>query len=154
MHSFQCAAGIVRLQKDVTNSSERPGGVCLHVGFRVFLCSYSLEGLSGIQEELRGSTIQEPRDLERSRMPRHNSDDRGSLVSLTEEQEEWDEDSRLQEQVSPETHTHDLHNGVQIRSLYLDQLKTTLDWVLMTHVPIRGDLFILILCFVLLVTFL
>ncbi|XP_027869711.1 A-kinase anchor protein 13 isoform X3 [Xiphophorus couchianus] len=60
--------------------------------------SYSLEGLSGIQEELRGSTIQEPRDLERSRMPRHNSDDRGSLVSLTEEQEERDEDSRLQEQ--------------------------------------------------------
>ncbi|XP_014826311.1 PREDICTED: A-kinase anchor protein 13-like isoform X2 [Poecilia mexicana] len=60
--------------------------------------SYSLEGLSGIQEELRGSTIQEPRDLERSRMPRHNSDDRGSLVSLTEEQEEREEDSRLQEQ--------------------------------------------------------
>ncbi|XP_008403048.1 A-kinase anchor protein 13 isoform X7 [Poecilia reticulata] len=60
--------------------------------------SYSLEGLSGIQEELRGCTIQEPRDLERSRMPRHNSDDRGSLVSLTEEQEEREEDSRLQEQ--------------------------------------------------------
>ncbi|XP_054900754.1 A-kinase anchor protein 13 isoform X2 [Poeciliopsis prolifica] len=59
--------------------------------------SYSLEGLSGIQEELRGSTIQEPRDLERSRMPRYNSDDRGSLVSLTEEQEEREEDSRLQE---------------------------------------------------------
>ncbi|XP_043954461.1 A-kinase anchor protein 13 isoform X3 [Gambusia affinis] len=60
--------------------------------------SYSLEGLSGIQEELRGSTIQEPRHLERSRMPRHNSDDRGSLVSLTEEQEDREEDSRLQQQ--------------------------------------------------------
>ncbi|MEQ2180422.1 hypothetical protein GOODEAATRI_001083 [Goodea atripinnis] len=61
---------------------------------------YSLEGLSGIQEELRGSTIQEHRILEHSRMPRHNSDDRGSLVSLTEEQEEREEDSRLHEQVS------------------------------------------------------
>ncbi|KAM4744287.1 A-kinase anchor protein 13 isoform 2-T4 [Anableps anableps] len=60
--------------------------------------SYSLEGLSGIQEELRGSTIQEPRILEHSRMPRNNSDDRGSLVSLTEEQEEREEDSRLHEQ--------------------------------------------------------
>ncbi|XP_038148804.1 A-kinase anchor protein 13 isoform X2 [Cyprinodon tularosa] len=57
--------------------------------------SYSLEGLSGIQEELRGSTIQEPCILEHSRMPRQNSDDRGSLVSLTEEQEEREDDSRL-----------------------------------------------------------
>lgn len=60
--------------------------------------SYSLEGLSGIQEELRGSSIQEPSVLERSRMPRLNSDDRGSLVSLTEEQEEREEDSRMNEQ--------------------------------------------------------
>ncbi|XP_035992138.1 A-kinase anchor protein 13 isoform X3 [Fundulus heteroclitus] len=60
--------------------------------------SYSLEGLSGIQEELRGSAIQEPRVLAQSRMPRYNSDDRGSLVSLTEEQEEREEDTRLHEQ--------------------------------------------------------
>uniref|UniRef100_A0A8P4KFL0 Si:dkey-172h23.2 n=1 Tax=Dicentrarchus labrax TaxID=13489 RepID=A0A8P4KFL0_DICLA len=57
--------------------------------------SYSLEGLSGGQEELRGPTIQGPRILEPSRMPRHDSDDRGSLVSLTEEQEELGEHSRL-----------------------------------------------------------
>ncbi|KAM4596554.1 A-kinase anchor protein 13 isoform 6-T6 [Fundulus diaphanus] len=60
--------------------------------------SYSLEGLSGIQEELRGSAIQEPRVLAQSRMPRYNSDDRGSLVSLTEEQEEREEDTRLHDQ--------------------------------------------------------
>ncbi|XP_041814727.1 A-kinase anchor protein 13 isoform X2 [Chelmon rostratus] len=57
--------------------------------------SYSLEGLSGGQEELRGPTTQGPRILEPLRMPRHDSDDRGSLVSLTEEQEELGEQSRL-----------------------------------------------------------
>ncbi|XP_078017755.1 A-kinase anchor protein 13-like isoform X1 [Epinephelus lanceolatus] len=57
--------------------------------------SYSLEGLSGVQEELRGPTAQGPRILEPSRMPRHDSDDRGSLVSLTEEQEELGEHGRL-----------------------------------------------------------
>ncbi|XP_070758273.1 A-kinase anchor protein 13 [Enoplosus armatus] len=57
--------------------------------------SYSLEGLSGGQEELRGPTAQGPRILEPSRMPRHDSDDRGSLVSLTEEQEELGEHGRL-----------------------------------------------------------
>lgn len=56
--------------------------------------SYSLEGLSGAQEELRGPTIQGPRILEPSRIPRHDSDDRGSLVSLTEEQEELGEHGR------------------------------------------------------------
>uniref|UniRef100_UPI0037E78D90 A-kinase anchor protein 13 n=1 Tax=Semicossyphus pulcher TaxID=241346 RepID=UPI0037E78D90 len=57
--------------------------------------SYSLEGLSGGQEELRGPTTQVPRILEPLRMPRHDSDDRGSLVSLTEEQEELGERIRL-----------------------------------------------------------
>ncbi|XP_071346230.1 A-kinase anchor protein 13 isoform X3 [Trachinotus anak] len=57
--------------------------------------SYSLEGLSGGPEELRGSSTQGPRILEPLRMPRHDSDDRGSLVSLTEEQEELGEHGRL-----------------------------------------------------------
>ncbi|XP_044038305.1 A-kinase anchor protein 13 isoform X3 [Siniperca chuatsi] len=57
--------------------------------------SYSLEGLSGGQDELRGPTAQGPRILEPSRMPRHDSDDRDSLVSLTEEQEELGEHGRL-----------------------------------------------------------
>ncbi|XP_035009533.2 A-kinase anchor protein 13 isoform X3 [Hippoglossus stenolepis] len=59
--------------------------------------SYSLEGLSGVQEELRGPTPQGPRILEPLRIPRQDSDDRGSLVSLTEEQEELGEHERLQE---------------------------------------------------------
>ncbi|XP_070845800.1 A-kinase anchor protein 13 isoform X4 [Chaetodon trifascialis] len=59
--------------------------------------SYSLEGLSGGQEELRGPTTQGPRILEPLRMPRHDSDDRGSLVSLTEEQEELGEHCRLRD---------------------------------------------------------
>ncbi len=66
----------------------------------VCLYSYSLEGLSGGQEELRGPTAQGPRILEPSRMPRHDSDDRGSLVSLTEEQEELGEHGRLHDPVS------------------------------------------------------
>uniref|UniRef100_A0A3Q2ZL98 Si:dkey-172h23.2 n=1 Tax=Kryptolebias marmoratus TaxID=37003 RepID=A0A3Q2ZL98_KRYMA len=57
--------------------------------------SYSLEGLSGVQEELRGSNIQGPRVQEPWRMPRQDSDDRVSLVSLTEEQEELEEQNRL-----------------------------------------------------------
>lgn len=66
----------------------------------VCLYSYSLEGLSGGQEELRGSTAQGPQILEPIRMPRHDSDDRGSLVSLTEEQEVLGEHDRLRDQVS------------------------------------------------------
>ncbi|XP_062275977.1 LOW QUALITY PROTEIN: A-kinase anchor protein 13 [Scomber scombrus] len=62
--------------------------------------SYSLEGLSGGQEELRRPTTQGPRILEPLRMLRHDSDDRGSLVSLTEEQEEMEEHSRLDNQKS------------------------------------------------------
>ncbi|XP_061749530.1 A-kinase anchor protein 13 isoform X2 [Nerophis ophidion] len=50
--------------------------------------SYSLEGLSGGQEEVNGLTRRGPRIQEPSRMPRHDVDERGSLVSLTEEQEE------------------------------------------------------------------
>ncbi|KAM9764912.1 A-kinase anchor protein 13 isoform 4-T5 [Menidia menidia] len=57
--------------------------------------SYSLEGLSGGRDDLRGSTGQGPRLPEPTRMPRHDSDDRGSLVSLTEEQEEREENDRL-----------------------------------------------------------
>ncbi|XP_056256356.1 A-kinase anchor protein 13 isoform X2 [Seriola aureovittata] len=57
--------------------------------------SYSLEGLSGGPEELRGPTTQGPRILEPLRMPRQDSDDRGSLVSLTEEQEELGDHGRL-----------------------------------------------------------
>nr|XP_057934775.1 A-kinase anchor protein 13 isoform X3 [Doryrhamphus excisus] len=49
--------------------------------------SYSLEGLSG-QEEVRGLMGPGPRIQEPSGVPRHDADDRGSLVSLTEEQEE------------------------------------------------------------------
>ncbi|XP_029353314.1 A-kinase anchor protein 13 isoform X3 [Echeneis naucrates] len=56
--------------------------------------SYSLEGLSGGPEELRGPPAQGPRILEPLRMPRQDSDDRGSLVSLTEEQEELGEHGR------------------------------------------------------------
>lgn len=56
--------------------------------------SYSLEGLAGGQGELRGPTMQGPQILEPSTMPRQDSDDRGSLVSLTEEQEEMEENSR------------------------------------------------------------
>ncbi|KAL6096204.1 uncharacterized protein ACO6RY_09953 [Pungitius sinensis] len=50
--------------------------------------SYSLEGLIAVQDEVRDPAIQRPRILEASRMPRRYGDDRGSLVSLTEEQEE------------------------------------------------------------------
>ncbi|KAK9543065.1 hypothetical protein VZT92_000875 [Zoarces viviparus] len=57
--------------------------------------SYSLEGLSGAQEEPRSPTAQGPRILEPSRMPRHDSDDRGSLVSLTEEREELGQHGRM-----------------------------------------------------------
>ncbi|XP_031704585.1 A-kinase anchor protein 13 isoform X5 [Anarrhichthys ocellatus] len=57
--------------------------------------SYSLEGLSGAQEEPRSPTAQGPRILEPSRMPRHYSDDRGSLVSLTEEREELGQHGRM-----------------------------------------------------------
>ncbi|XP_037549991.1 A-kinase anchor protein 13 [Nematolebias whitei] len=57
--------------------------------------SYSLEGLSRVQEELRGSIIQGPHVQEPWRMPRHDSDDRVSLVSLTEEQDEREEQNRL-----------------------------------------------------------
>ncbi|KAM3625243.1 uncharacterized protein V6R79_009138 [Siganus canaliculatus] len=59
--------------------------------------SYSLEGLSGVQEELRVPTTQGPRIVEPSKMPRHDSDDRGSLVSLTEEQEELVEHGRIRD---------------------------------------------------------
>lgn len=66
-------------------------------------CSYSLEGLTGGQVELRGPNTQGPRILEPSCMPRHDSDDRGSLVSLTEEQEEIEEHSRLHDPVRSHT---------------------------------------------------
>ncbi|XP_032379099.1 LOW QUALITY PROTEIN: A-kinase anchor protein 13 [Etheostoma spectabile] len=62
--------------------------------------SYSLEGLSGAQAELRGPTIQGPQIPEPSRMCRHDSDDRGSLVSLTEEQEELGDHGRLHDSKS------------------------------------------------------
>ncbi|XP_030613632.1 A-kinase anchor protein 13 isoform X2 [Archocentrus centrarchus] len=57
--------------------------------------SYSLEGLSGGPEELQGPTSQGPRILEPIRMARQDSDDRGSLVSLTEEQEDRGKQSRV-----------------------------------------------------------
>ncbi|XP_029980593.1 A-kinase anchor protein 13 isoform X3 [Sphaeramia orbicularis] len=62
--------------------------------------SYSLEGLSGAQEEPRGRVNQGPQIQEPSRMPRHDSDERGSLVSLTEEQEEMGEHGKLDNQKS------------------------------------------------------
>lgn len=62
--------------------------------------SYSLEGLSGGQEELRRPTTQGPRILEPIRMPRHDGDDRGSLVSLTEQQEVLGDYGRLRDLVS------------------------------------------------------
>nr|XP_020472784.1 A-kinase anchor protein 13 isoform X3 [Monopterus albus] len=57
--------------------------------------SYSLEGLSGVQEELRAPTIQGPRILEPTRVPQNDSNDIGSLVSLTEEQAELRERGRF-----------------------------------------------------------
>ncbi|XP_071383271.1 A-kinase anchor protein 13-like isoform X3 [Centroberyx affinis] len=62
--------------------------------------SYSLEGLSGGREELKGPRTQGPRILEPPRLPRQESEERGSLVSLTEEQEEVGEHSGLDEQKS------------------------------------------------------
>ncbi|XP_026149979.1 A-kinase anchor protein 13 isoform X3 [Mastacembelus armatus] len=59
--------------------------------------SYSLEGLSGGQEELRAPISQGPQILEPAKMPRPDSDDKGSLVSLTEEQEELGERCKLHE---------------------------------------------------------
>ncbi|XP_055010223.1 A-kinase anchor protein 13 isoform X2 [Boleophthalmus pectinirostris] len=50
--------------------------------------SYSLEGLSGVQGELRGSSRQSPQILEPSGTHNNDSDERGSLMSLTEEPEE------------------------------------------------------------------
>ncbi|XP_077476026.1 uncharacterized protein LOC144089059 isoform X3 [Stigmatopora argus] len=50
--------------------------------------SYSLEGLSAGQEEARRPASQGPGVSDSSRMLRHSVDERGSLVSLTEEQEE------------------------------------------------------------------
>lgn len=73
--------------------------------YSVCLYSYSLEGLSGGPEEMRGRTAQGPRILEPLRMPRQDSDDRGSLVSLTEEQEELGEHGRLHDLVSQHTPT-------------------------------------------------
>lgn len=67
--------------------------------------SYSLEGLTGVQEELRGPITQGPRILEPSMLPRHDSLDRGSLVSLTEEQEELVENSRMHDLVRKHRHT-------------------------------------------------
>lgn len=70
----------------------------------VYPHSYSLEGLTGGQEELRGHSAQGPGTLQSSRLPQQDSDDRGSLVSLTEEQEELVEHKSLQDLVR--THTH------------------------------------------------
>ncbi|XP_078800787.1 uncharacterized protein akap13a isoform X5 [Oryzias latipes] len=53
--------------------------------------SYSLEGLSGGRDELRGSSTRGPQMVEPSRLPRQDSEDKGSLVSLTEEQEEQED---------------------------------------------------------------
>ena len=79
----------------------------LRLVFSVCPGSYSLEGLTGGPEELRGPATQGPCILEpSSRMPRQDSDDRGSLVSLTEEQEEREEHSGLHDPVSTDTHTH------------------------------------------------
>lgn len=64
--------------------------------------SYSLEGLSGGQEELRGATTKGPEILEPARTVQHDREareDRGSLVSLTEEQEQMGEHGRLDNQV-------------------------------------------------------
>ncbi|XP_068612828.1 A-kinase anchor protein 13-like [Brachionichthys hirsutus] len=57
--------------------------------------SYSLEGLSRAQEELRSPTTQVPQILEPPAMPRKDSDHKGSLVSLTEEQDDLEEHSRM-----------------------------------------------------------
>ncbi|XP_061621436.1 A-kinase anchor protein 13 isoform X2 [Phyllopteryx taeniolatus] len=62
--------------------------------------SYSLEGLSGGQEEARHPASQGSRILEPSRMLRHDVDERGSLVSLTEEQAETGPPCGLQKQKS------------------------------------------------------
>ncbi|XP_077419402.1 uncharacterized protein LOC144050206 isoform X3 [Vanacampus margaritifer] len=66
----------------------------------VYRRSYSLEGLSGSQEEARGPPCQGPRILEPSRSQQHDVDERGSLVSLTEEQEETGAPCGLEKQKS------------------------------------------------------
>lgn len=70
--------------------------------------SYSLEGLTVGQEELRGHATQGPRILESLSMPQQDSDDRGSLVSLTEEQEKLVEHRSLQDlvRIQPLPNTH------------------------------------------------
>ncbi|KAF7663052.1 hypothetical protein LDENG_00219750 [Lucifuga dentata] len=63
--------------------------------------SYSLEGLSGVQEGLKCPTTQGGSHiLEAPRLPRQESEERGSLVSLTEEQEEMGEHGGLDDQKS------------------------------------------------------
>ncbi|XP_077376343.1 A-kinase anchor protein 13 isoform X2 [Festucalex cinctus] len=61
--------------------------------------SYSLEGLSGSQQEARRPACQGPRIVEPSRT-QHDVDERGSLVSLTEEQEETGPPCGLEKQKS------------------------------------------------------
>lgn len=56
-----------------------------------------------MQEEIRSSINQGARISEPVRMPRHDSDDRGSLVSLTEEQEELEDTGRPLDLVSRNT---------------------------------------------------
>lgn len=71
--------------------------------------SYSLEGLSGSQEEARRPAGQGPRILEPSRMLQHDMDERGSLVSLTEEQEETGPPCGLEKQVGVHKRTRVCH---------------------------------------------
>lgn len=77
--------------------------VCLH--------SYSLEGLSGGRDELRGSPIQGPQMVEASRLPRQDSEDKGSLVSLTEEQEEQEDHGGVHDPVSRCAHSQRLQES-------------------------------------------
>ncbi|KAK7913546.1 hypothetical protein WMY93_013757 [Mugilogobius chulae] len=77
-----------------------PDGPCSGTVKLVSPLSYSLEGLSGVQEELRGSSSHCPQILEPSGTPHNDSDERGSLMSLTEEPEEKVQLRRLDKQKS------------------------------------------------------
>lgn len=71
-------------------------------GCRCFGCSYSLEGLTADRDGGKDSPLQGASPRDPRRMPRQESEERGSLVSLTEEEQESDlgECSSLDSQVT------------------------------------------------------
>ena len=94
--------------------------------------SYSLEGLAGGQAELRGHAAQGPGTLESSRLPQRDRDDRGSLVSLTEEREELAEHRSLQDLVRTCTHAR-----THAPSLSSSSCLPHVSWLVLLRVPSR-----------------